>query len=73
MTKYANMGTIDRVLRLLAGVTLIAMPYFCSHDFWSNPAARWGIPIVGVILVLTAAVRFCPLYKVLGIKTCKST
>ena len=55
-----NMGTIDRVLRTLAGVGIVAAGiYFKS---W------WGA--VGVIPLATAAIGWCPAYLPLGLSTC---
>lgn len=57
-----NVGGIDRILRLVAGLALI---------FWAlmgGPVWAW----VGVVLALTSVIGFCPLYPVLGINTCSS-
>jgi hypothetical protein len=54
-----NLGTIDRIIRLLAGGGLIA---------WAatgGPVWAWA----GAILVLTALVGFCPLYCPLKLST----
>ena len=68
----ANVGAADRILRIVIGALLIAAPYLTSWAVWGNPIARWLIPIVGVVLIVTAIVRFCPLYRVLGVDTCKA-
>jgi hypothetical protein len=59
MTK--NEGTLDRTLRVVAGITLIALA-------WSGTIGAWGW--VGVVPLLTGAVGVCPLYSMLGIRTC---
>lgn len=57
-----NAGKIDRVLRIVAGVALIAWAIMSGNIFG----------YAGVILVLTGAVGFCPFYPLLGINTgCK--
>jgi hypothetical protein len=56
-----NVGTTDRVLRILAGIALIAL---AATGFIS----LWGY--VGVALLLTGLFRFCPAYPLLGINTC---
>ena len=60
----ANVGSYDRIIRLIAGLVAIGLGiYFQS---W------WGA--LGVVLIITAAFSFCPLYPLLGINTCmKST
>jgi uncharacterized membrane protein len=73
MFKSANVGTVDRISRLVIGVILIAAPFIYNTELWTNPIARWGIPIVGVVLVLTAFVRYCPIYKVIGANTSRAS
>lgn len=68
----ANVGGIDRVLRFVAGVVLILVPFVAP----SVPALAglghwtWLIGAVGVVMLLTAAFRFCPAYPLLGVNTC---
>ncbi len=62
-----NVGTIDRVVRAIIGIVLIAL-YFVYPDM----AYKWVSLIVGLILLFTAIVSSCPLYSILGIKTCKT-
>jgi hypothetical protein len=59
-TMTVNMGTIDRFLRALIGGALIAIVFV-------GPQTPWGW--LGVIPLVTAAVGFCPAYRLLGIKT----
>lgn len=56
----ANIGSIDRVIRILAGICVIgAGVYFRS---W------WGL--LGLLPILTGLIRFCPAYLPLGMSTC---
>lgn len=71
MFKTANVGKVDRIVRILLGVLLIALPYVYTSAMWSNPMVRWGIPLVGAVFILTALFRFCPLYRLIGTSTCK--
>jgi hypothetical protein len=57
-----NEGTIDRVLRVLVGLALIAIVFV-------GPQTPWGW--VGLVPLLTGLVGTCPLYTMLGIRTCK--
>ncbi|WP_210326074.1 YgaP family membrane protein [Oricola nitratireducens] len=67
-----NLGRIDRLIRFAIGVFLIATPYlFSDAALWESPVARWGIPIVGTVLVLTAFLRCCPIYRLFGASTCR--
>lgn len=66
MTK--NVGTIDRLLRLIAGSLLIAYALnLIAPDTGYN---AWGW--IGVIPIVTALVSFCPAYRLLGIRTCRT-
>ena len=56
-----NEGTVDRALRIILGLVLIAMVFV-------GPKIVWGW--VGVVPLLTGLVGFCPLYRVVGINTC---
>jgi len=56
-----NEGKLDRVIRVILGLVLLSLTVI-------GPQTMWGL--IGVIPLLTGAVGFCPLYKVLGLKTC---
>ena len=56
-----NEGTVDRALRIVVGLVLIALTLNGTIGVWG-----W----IGVVPVLTGAIGWCPLYTVLGIKTC---
>lgn len=71
MFKSANVGRIDRIVRLIVGTLLIAAPIFFSGALPVGPVLSWATPLVGAILVMTALFRFCPLYRLIGINTCK--
>ncbi|HAE26019.1 MULTISPECIES: YgaP family membrane protein [Hyphomonas] len=57
-----NEGTIDRVLRVIVGLALIAIVFV-------GPQTPWGW--IGLVPLLTGLVGTCPVYSVLGIRTCK--
>ena len=61
-----NVGSIDRILRLVVGLILAGL-------FFYQPDAgyRWVVLIVGLILVGTAGMSFCPIYRILGMSTNK--
>jgi hypothetical protein len=58
-----NEGRIDRAVRVLLGLALVAMAFI-------GPRAWLGW--LGVILVITGLVGFCPLYRLVGIRTTKT-
>lgn len=57
-----NVGTIDRVARVVLGLALIALVFV-------GPQTPWGW--IGVIPLVTALAGFCPAYRLLGIRTCR--
>lgn len=65
---FANVGTADRLFRLIVGAVLIALPFLVASI--ALPAIP-GIAAVtvGSILVVTAFVSFCPIYSVFGLRT----
>ena len=60
-----NVGTADRIIRLLVGLGLLSLLVVLDGN------ARW-FGLIGLVPLLTAGIRFCPLYTVLGIRTCKA-
>lgn len=64
-----NMGTIDRGLRSLVGVLALAGAFVLG---WFSGWMVWAAAAVGVIMLVTAAMGNCPLYSLVGIKTCKT-
>ncbi len=66
-----NVGTPDRVLRILVGLALVLAALFSGMSLFDGAVPRNGAIIVGLVLMATGTVRFCPIYAVLGIRTCK--
>ena len=62
----ANVGTIDRVIRLVVGAAALALGILGSL------AAPWNIVamVAGGVLIGTAAIGWCPPYALLSINTC---
>ncbi|ATX78714.1 Protein of unknown function (DUF2892) [Mariprofundus aestuarium] len=62
----ANVGSIDRILRLVAGAAVIALGYMGGLE------SPWNVVAIaaGSVFVLTALIKFCPLYPILSINTC---
>lgn len=61
-----NVGTIDRTLRILVGLALIASTLGL---FGSAYQSNWGW--IGLVPLATGLVGWCPLYKIVGIRTCQ--
>ncbi|WP_102124695.1 YgaP family membrane protein [Deinococcus planocerae] len=59
-----NMGTLDRALRGLTGVMLLAWGFTAGLGAWEVP-----VLVIGGVLGLTAPTGFCPLYLPFHIDT----
>jgi hypothetical protein len=57
----SNVGGIDKILRIVAGIALIAWVLLGSGPLWA-----W----IGVIPLATGLMGWCPLYPILGLSTC---
>lgn len=55
-----NMGNVDRVIRIVVGVVLVALVFM-------GPQTPWGW--IGLTPLATALIGWCPAYTLLGIKT----
>jgi len=56
-----NEGTIDRAVRIIVGLGLLALAFV---------GPRTPLGYIGIIPLATGVIGFCPLYKVLGLNTC---
>ena len=56
-----NVGTVDKVIRIILGLVLIALVFV-------GPQTPWGW--IGIIPLATGLIGFCPLYSVFGMNTC---
>lgn len=68
----SNIGSVDRTLRFIAGAALLVLPFLppFSAYFAGFGAWKFAFAAVGLLMLVTAGFRFCPLYRVLGIQTC---
>ncbi len=67
-----NVGNLDRLIRLVLGVGLFLSPYLTHFPVWDIGVARIAVMVVGALLAFSSALRFCPLYRLLGINTCRA-
>ena len=56
-----NIGKTEQTIRIVMGIVILLIGlYFRS---W------WGV--IGIVPIITGAIRYCPLSDVLGVSTCK--
>ncbi|MFM2045667.1 MAG: hypothetical protein RLY86_4243 [Pseudomonadota bacterium] len=60
-----NVGGIDRIIRIVAGVALLSLVFLLQGE------ARW-FGLIGAIPLFTGLVQWCPAYVPLGINTCRT-
>jgi O-antigen ligase len=58
-----NVGPADRAIRIVVGLALIALALTGAIGVWG-----W----VGVVPLAAGIVRYCPVYTLIGVNTCKS-
>lgn len=58
-----NVGNIDRAIRALLGVALLSLLVVLDGN------ARW-LGWIGIVPLLTSALAFCPIYRLIGVDTC---
>ncbi|ODA39864.1 DUF2892 domain-containing protein [Desulfosporosinus sp. BG] len=56
-----NVGGTERIIRIAAGVIILLLGLY--YKSW------WGI--IGLLPLITGAIRYCPISSLLGISTCK--
>lgn len=57
----SNVGGLDRILRIVAGLALIGAAA-------SGLIGAWGY--IGIVPLATGLFRFCPAYRLVGLNTC---
>jgi len=58
----SNVGSLDRILRIVIGAAMIILSLMGTIGIWG-----W----LGLVLVVTAFMKFCPIYGIFGLKTNK--
>lgn len=59
-----NIGSIDKVVRYIVGLALLSLLFLEKGNLKY-------LGLIGLVPILTATISICPLYSILGIKTCK--
>lgn len=57
-----NVHPIERVLRITVGLLIISLAFWGPSNYWF---------LLGVIPVVTGLIGWCPMYKMLGVNTCR--
>ncbi len=65
-----NVGGIDRIFRAIIGLVLIALPFVSGMALFDSGLFKWGAVVVGLVMLVVSMTKICPLYSILGIRTC---
>ncbi|MGH1439102.1 MAG: YgaP family membrane protein [Cellvibrionaceae bacterium] len=57
-----NVNATDSIVRVVLGLVILSLAFI-------GPQTPWAY--VGIILIATGFIRFCPLYRIVGLSTCK--
>ncbi|WNF38817.1 DUF2892 domain-containing protein [Bacillaceae bacterium IKA-2] len=60
----ANVGKVDRIIRFILGIGILSLFFVIDGNLKY-------ISAVGIVLIFTSLIKFCPLYPILGINTCR--
>jgi hypothetical protein len=66
-----NVGTIDRILRPALGVVLLYLAFFSGLSLFAAPLFKYSAASIGIVMFATSTLKMCPIYSILGLKTCK--
>jgi uncharacterized membrane protein len=63
-----NMGSADRVIRLVLAAVVVGL------YFYGVISGTFGLIalVIAAVFTLTATIGSCPLYSLIGVKTCKT-
>lgn len=59
----ANVGTIDRIVRVVVGLAVLSLLFLLEGPI------HW-VGLAGIVMIVTGAFSFCPAYRLIGISTC---
>jgi len=58
-----NVGTADRLIRIIMGIVLLSLIFVLDSQ------AKW-FGLIGIIPLMTAMMGWFPLYSLMGVRTC---
>ena len=61
----ANVGGIDKILRIVAGVVLLALTFVLRSE-----SGLWLWGLIGIVPLATGLIGWCPFYPLFGLNTC---
>lgn len=68
-----NVGTLDRLFRAVLGLVLLWLALFSTVPAFQDGALKYGVAAIGIVMLAVSMLRNCPIYTVLGIRTCRTS
>ncbi|MEM1314455.1 MAG: DUF2892 domain-containing protein [Pseudomonadota bacterium] len=68
----ANVGSLDRALRAVLGAALLYLAFGSGAPLFDGALATVLAAGAGAVMLVVAATRVCPVYTLLGVRTCKA-
>jgi hypothetical protein len=65
-----NVGTLDRIVRTIVGLGLLYLGLLSGFSAFEGTLITSIVVAVGLVMMVVASIGFCPLYTILGFKTC---
>lgn len=65
-----NVGSIDRIIRFVLAIVFFAVAVFANPTIGTVGSIIFAV--LGVIMLATGLMNFCPIWAVLGVRTAKS-
>lgn len=66
-----NVGTLDRILRAALGLGLLYLAFLSGVPAFEGGLMKYGAALVGIVMLVVASTRVCPIYSLFGLKTCR--
>lgn len=67
-----NVGTLDRLFRAVLGLGLLYLALLSGLPAFESGVLKYGAIVVGLVMLVVAATRVCPIYTLFGFKTCRT-
>ena len=67
-----NVGTVDRIFRAVLGLVLLYFAFLSGLPLFEGALFKYGAAIVGLVMLVVAMTRVCPVYSIFGVKTCRA-
>lgn len=68
-----NVGTLDRILRAVLGLVALYLAFASGLPAFDGMLMKSIATVFGLVMLIVAATRSCPIYSIFGFKTCRAS